>query len=146
MRHYVFREEFAVPYPRERVHDVLADVAAYPTWWPQVRAVVRISDEEGIVVCRSALPYHLHLHLAAVHRRPDLLETSVDGDLVGSVRWRLDEEAGGTRLRFEQDVTVSGRVLAFASYVGRPALRWNHARMMAGCRTGLAQALSSADR
>jgi hypothetical protein len=142
VRHYAFRDGWVVPHPRAAVHGVLVDVEHYPQWWPQVRAVVRIGEDDGLVACRSLLPYTLHLHLTTVHRRPDLLETSIDGDLVGSVRWRLTEHPDGTDLAFEQEVTVAGRMLAAGSYVARPALRWNHARMMAGCRAGLAARLA----
>ena len=55
------------------------------------------------------------------------------GDLHGVVRWRLSPEAGGTRMDFEQDVHVTGRLLRAASYAARPLLHWNHDRMMAGC-------------
>jgi hypothetical protein len=141
MRRYRFRDGWHVPAPRDRVHAVLADVEHYPEWWPQVVACARISDTSGIVVCRSDLPYSLELRLTELHREPGLLETRVDGDLVGRVRWRLEPTDGGTDLRFEQDVLVGTRALAMASYVGRPLLRWNHARMMRGCRTGLAARL-----
>ena len=142
MRQYSFREEWLVPHPPSAVHAVLVDVERYPEWWPQVLACVRFGDDDGLVVCRSRLPYSLHLHLTAVHRLPGLLETDIDGDLVGVVRWVLREHRDGTDLRFEQDVTVAGRALAAASYLGRPALRWNHARMMAGCRAGLVARLA----
>jgi hypothetical protein len=32
---------------------------------------------------------------------------------------------------------VAGRLLTIGSYAARPLLRWNHDRMMAGCREGL---------
>lgn len=143
MRHYRFREAWHLPHPRSEVHAVLADVERYPEWWPQVVACARVSSTSGIVACRSELPYTLELQLTELHREPGLLETSVDGDLVGRVRWRLEERDGGTDLRFEQDVVVGNRALAVASYVGRAVLRWNHARMMAGCRAGLAARLGS---
>lgn len=146
MRHYTFRDGWVVPAAPEAVHGVLERVEFYPEWWPQIRAAVKISDEEGLVACRSALPYTLHLHLIAVHRRPDRLETRIDGDLVGSVRWLIAPHADGTDLRFEQDVVVSGRALAIGSYVGRPLLRWNHHRMMLGCQKGLLERLSRRSR
>jgi hypothetical protein len=137
MRTWSFRSSFTVPAPCARVHDVLADLESYPSWWRQVRAVVRLGEDDALVVCRSVLPYSLHLHLHAVHRLPDLLETSIDGDLVGSVRWRLADHPSGTQLDFEQDVTVAGRLLTIGSYVARPLLRWNHEWMIRGCREGL---------
>ncbi len=145
MKHYSFRDGWVVPHPPADVHAVLIDVEHYPRWWPQVRACVRMGEDDGLVLCRSLLPYTLHLHLHAVHRLPWLLETSIDGDLVGTVRWTLAEHSDGTSLGFEQDVTVAARALAVASYVGRPLLRWNHARMMAGCRSGLADRLARVD-
>jgi len=137
MRTWSFRSSFDVAAPRDRVHEVLVDLEGYPSWWRQVRAVAKLGADDALVVCRSALPYSLHLHLHAVHRRPDLLETAIDGDLVGVVRWRLAEVPSGTSLDFEQDVRVAGRLLTLGSYVARPALRWNHDRMMVGCREGL---------
>jgi hypothetical protein len=77
-----------------------------------------------------------------VHRQPGLLETTIDGDLRGWVRWRLGEVDGGTRLRLEQQVEVSGGLLGLASYAARPLLRWNHDRMMTGARMGLSSRLS----
>lgn len=144
MKHYAFRESWLVPHPPADVHDILVDVEHYPQWWPQVRAVVRFGEDDGLVACRSRLPYTLHLHLRTVHRLPWLLETSIDGDLVGTVRWLIKEHPVGTDLGFEQDVTVAGRWLAASSYAARPLLRWNHARMMAGCRDGLRARLGPA--
>ncbi|WP_246354859.1 hypothetical protein [Nocardioides ungokensis] len=88
---------------------------------------------------------------AALHARPGparrlpeapLLEVEVGGDLTGAVRWHLSPTATGTRLDFAQDVTVQGRLLGWASYVGRPLLAWNHDRMMAGCLIGLRRQLA----
>lgn len=137
MRHYVFDEHWVVPADPQSVHAVLEDVEHYPQWWPQILATVRLGEAEGLVACRSSLPYTLHLHLTATHREPDRLETAIDGDLVGSVRWRIHPHPEGTELRFEQDVVVVGRALALGSYLGRPVLRWNHHRMMLGCQQGL---------
>jgi hypothetical protein len=90
------------------------------------------------VLCRSTLPYTLDLVLTAVRRETRVLETSVSGDLDGRVRWTVAADGDGTRLAWEQEVTVIGR-LAVASYVGRPLFTWNHQRMMAGGLAGLGQ-------
>ena len=82
------------------------------------------------------LPYDLDLVLEAVSREPPTLEVALGGDLDGWVRWHLEPYAGGTRMRFEQQVSVGGP-LALASRVARPLLVWNHQRMMRGCREGL---------
>jgi hypothetical protein len=102
-----------------------------------VLAVAKVTDDDARVLCRSALPYTLDLLLHAERREPTVLETSLSGDLGGVVRWRLFPEPGGTRMEFEQDVRVTGRLLGLAAYAARPLLRWNHDRMMAGCLAGL---------
>jgi hypothetical protein len=140
-RAYSFREEWTVDAHPGRVRDVLVDLERYPRWWREVRAVAKVSDDDALVVCRSALPYDLELHLHAVHREVDLLETAIGGDLVGHARYRIAAHGTGTRLRFEQEVDVAGRVLGLASRLARPVLVWNHDRMMRSCLSGLRAAV-----
>ncbi|QIX25896.1 polyketide cyclase [Nocardioides sp. JQ2195] len=140
-RHFRFGGEWLVDEPHEDLHDRLVDLEHYPDWWPEVRAVASLGDDDALVVVRSRLPYDLELHLHAVHRRGDLLETTVDGDLVGWVRWRMtpvDERR--TRLAFEQEVEVAGRLLGLAAHVARPLLVWNHNRMMGSAVRRIASA------
>ncbi|MCW2795950.1 SRPBCC family protein [Nocardioides sp.] len=137
---YRFSGSSTVAAPPARVHEVLVDLEHYPDWWPQVVAVASLGPDDARVLCRSTLPYTLDLVLHAVRRDPDLLEVGVSGDLAGTVRWRLAEQPSGTRLDFEQEVTVGG-VLGAMSSVVRPLLTWNHDRMMAGCVVGLRERL-----
>ena len=137
MRSFAFHDSWVLAAPPERVHAVLTDLEHYPDWWPQVVAVAKIDDDTARVLCRSTLPYTLDLVLGAVHRRPDLLQTTIDGDLVGTVSWRLSEVAGSTRLDFRQDVVVGRPLLHWVAGPLRPVLAWNHQRMMAGCVGGL---------
>lgn len=142
-RDFVFTESWTLAAPRDRVAALLLDLEHYPQWWPQVRAVAKVDDDRARVLCRSTLPYTLDLLLTAVHRGPDLLETAIGGDLVGSVRWRLSEAGGGTRLDYGQEVDLGrGRLVRAAAAPLRPLLTWNHAQMMAGCRAGLRQRLA----
>jgi Polyketide cyclase / dehydrase and lipid transport len=134
---YSFRVSWTVPFPRELVHALLVDLERYPEWWPQVRAVVRLGEDDALVVVRSALPYSLDLVLHAERRDPTHLETSLTGDLEGVVRWYLTDLGSETRMDFEQGVQVTGRFLRLASRAGRPLLSWNHERMMRGCLAGL---------
>lgn len=128
---YALRGTYRLDAPVARVAAVLVDLERYPEWWPQVLAVGKLGPDDGLVLCRSTLPYTLALRLHARHREPPVLAVDVEGDLSGTVRWHLTAEAGGvTRLEVEQDVRVRG-ALALASLVARPLLRWNHERMMA---------------
>lgn len=138
---YSFSASWVTPAPVADVAAVVGDLEHYPEWWPQVRAVAKIDDDNARVLCRSALPYTLDLVLHAVSREAPVLEVGVSGDLDGWVRWTLSEGGGGTRTDFEQQVEARG-ALAAASYVARPLLRWNHDRMVAGCRAGLERRLA----
>jgi hypothetical protein len=135
---YRFEDSWVVLASRDDVAATLLDLEHYPDWWPQVRAVARLGPDTARVLCRSTLPYMLDLVLDAVSREVPVLEVAVSGDLDGWVRWTLSEEGGGTRMDFRQEVVVGG-VLAVASYVARPLLRWNHERMLAGAREGLSR-------
>jgi hypothetical protein len=134
---YSFRVSWTVPFACERVHEVLVDLERYPEWWPQVRAVVKLGEDDALVVARSVLPYSLDLVLHAERRDPAHLETSLSGDLEGVVRWYLTDLGAETRMDFEQDVQVTGRFLGLASRAARPVMVWNHERMMRGCLAGL---------
>ena len=140
-RTFAFRDSWEVGAPPDAVHDVLVDLEHYPDWWPEVVAVASLGPDEARVLCRSRLPYTLDLVLLAVNRSVGVLEVGVSGDLRGSVRFDLAPVLGGTRLEFAQVVSVPGW-LGAASYVAGPVLRWNHDRMMRGCRRGLSARLS----
>jgi carbon monoxide dehydrogenase subunit G len=134
---YSFRGSWTVPFPLQPVHALLVDLERYPEWWPQVRAVASLGEDDAMVVCRSALPYSLDLHLHAERREPTHLEISLSGDLRGGARWYLADLGPETRMDFEQDVEVTGRLLRLGSGALRPLLSWNHERMMKGCVSGL---------
>ena len=143
-RGFEFRESWLIPFAPGPVRDVLVDLEHYPEWWPQVVAVAKLDDDNARVLCRSSLPYTLDLVLTAVSRGPTLLETTIRGDLVGSVSWRVADDPAGTRLDYEQRVEVGHRLLRALSTPMRGVLAWNHARMMAGCRVGLLARLAEA--
>ncbi len=135
-RGYSFSGTWTVESPLPRVQEVLVDLEHYPEWWPQVLAVASLGEDAARVLCRSTLPYTLDLRVRALRRGPSVLEVAIDGDLEGRAAWRLTDLGAHTRLDFVQEVSVGGW-LAWLPPVVRPVLRWNHARMMAGCVEGL---------
>lgn len=138
---YRFSDAWHLDAAPEAVRDVVVDLERYPQWWPQVVAVASLGPDDAWVCCRSTLPYTLDLVLHAVSRELPVLEVAISGDLTGTVRFALSPSYGGTLLRLDQEVSVSG-LLGAVSPLLRPALTWNHDRMMRGCVRGLRLALS----
>jgi hypothetical protein len=73
----------------------------------------------------------------AVSRELPVLEVALSGHLRGAVRWWLTAYAGGTRVDLAQEVSVHGP----AALAPRGLARWNHRRMLADGRAGLAELL-----
>jgi len=158
---YRFRSEWLLDAPPDAVYAVLEQADAYPRWWPQVRAVVRIDDRTGTARFRSFLPYDLHVTVREMRSDPAgrVLEIAMSGDLEGWARWtvlargagnagaecgvgsRGLERGAGSVARFEQEVVVCGRLMRWLALPGRPLFVANHAWMMRGGRRGLAALL-----
>ena len=141
---YDFEHTMTLAATPAEVHAVLVDLEFFGSWWPQVKAVASLGDDDALVVCRSVLPYDLELVLTAVSREVDLLEVRIEGPIRGYARYHLAETGPGvTSLRFEQEVRAESRLMVLASYVARPLLVWNHHRMMRGSEQGLRALLES---
>jgi Polyketide cyclase / dehydrase and lipid transport len=142
--HYRFRSEWRIAADPDRVYATLADVASYPSWWPQVHSARKLDDVSGELRCRSLLPYDL----VFVARREvedakgRILRATLDGDLTGSSEWRVTPDGAGTLAVFDEDVVVRKALIRLAGPVARPALRFNHNRMMRGGERGLRHHLS----
>lgn len=111
---------------------MLRDVARYPQWWPQVRAAGWLGEGHGLVLIRSVLPLTLELELTAAAQDPDagVLESRIDGDLVGWSRFTVAED-----VHYEQEVHTPRW---FMNLAPRPVLRANHQSMMRSAQRGLA--------
>jgi hypothetical protein len=145
---YRFVSRWRVDVPGRLVYDVLADLAGYPEWWPQVRSVEAVSEDCARVVCRSFLPYTLRfdMYRARADRREGVLEARLVGDLYGWARWTV--RPGGRRadLLYEQRVTTPAPLLRSLARHGRLLLELNHAWMMRSGRRGLERHLSARAR
>ncbi|GGX91517.1 SRPBCC family protein [Streptomyces minutiscleroticus] len=141
--HYRFHSEWPLAAPPAAVHAVLADVEAYPRWWPQVREVTRLDDRSGRLRVRSLLPYDLEFTAREERRDPaaGVLQITMDGDLDGRARWTVVPAARGTLVRYDQEVDVAKPLLRRLAVPGRPLFRANHALMMRAGRRGLAARL-----
>jgi hypothetical protein len=138
-REYVFRCEWRVPGAPRRVYDVLADVEAYPRWWPQIRLAQRLDGDSGQLVCRSLLPYDVTLvmHRDLIDPVALVLRARLSGDLIGTSQWTVRADGDGSRAIFDERVVVGTSMLRAAGRIVRPALRFNHDLMMRGGERGL---------
>ncbi|WP_270887224.1 SRPBCC family protein [Pedococcus sp. 5OH_020] len=149
MRTFHFQHEWHLDAPVAEVFAALADVERYAVWWPQVRHAERLDDDSGRTAIRSFLPYTLDLVLRreVEDEATGLLRVAVTGDLEGWCQWRLaaqgvDEDA--CRAVFDQEATVTPRLLARSAPLTGPLLRANHAWMMRCGAAGLSAYLASA--
>ena len=149
MRPFRFQHTWLVPADTAATFAALADVDAYPQWWPQVRQVRRIDADSGHAYVRSLLPYTLDLVLTRDVEDADagVLRVRIGGDLEGWSEFRLEparaERRGSaagamTLARYAQEAVVTTRGLDRLTPVAAPVLRVNHAWMLRAGERGLA--------
>lgn len=136
---YRFMSRWHVGADRETVFDALADLPSYPAWWPEVRVVEPVDEQNAAVVARSLLPYALRFTLTreTEDRDAGVLQVRIAGDLLGWARLTLHSGYASCMLLYEQRVTVTRGWLRAAAPLARPAFRWNHAVMMRSGERGL---------
>ncbi|WP_216206759.1 SRPBCC family protein [Amycolatopsis aidingensis] len=140
---YRFRTTWTIAAPPPVVFATLIDLGGYPAWWPNVRAVHRIDEDTAELVCRSALPFLLRVHLTRVEENPGAgrLGVLLAGDLEGTLTGLVREHGSGTRLEIAQQVVARKKLLRLLSPLAHPVFRANHAVMMRRGRRGLCERL-----
>ncbi len=136
---YVFRSAWSLDAPVEDVYVALAELVAYPSWWPEVRTVREVSPGRSELVCRSLLPYDLVFSSRQTRRDrgAGVLEAALDGDLDGFSRWTISATPDGSLAVFDEEVTAQKALLRRLGRVARPAFEANHTLMMRHGRRGL---------
>ena len=131
----------------ERVFAALADADAYPQWWPQVTAARRIDDSSGEIRSRSRLPVDLVyvVHRELVDPAAGVLRARFDGDLAGTGTWTVRPDGPGAVATFDQQFSLTARILRTAGMLARPAVRADHQHMMRSGERGLRRHLATAD-
>lgn len=140
---YRFRSVWHVDACPDAVYGLLADIANYPKWWPEIRAAKKIDDECGELTCRSFLPFDIVVQVRHSIRdqQAGLLRASLSGDLEGFASWEIIGRDGGTDLVFHQDVVVHKVLLRRLVLIAKPFFRGNHDLMMRGGLKGMKQQL-----
>jgi hypothetical protein len=73
--------------------------------------------------------------------RPARLGGVASGELAGTGRWRLYEEAGTTAVLYEWDVRTTRAWMNLLAPLARPIFAWNHNWVMGNGGEGLARLL-----
>ena len=127
-------DEATLPFPPAEVWKVLADVAAYPGWWPRHLGLRVLRCEEGLVGSEvEQRPFGGRPFLCRVEavEEPLSIRTRYHGGFIeGRGEWRLEPVGRGTPVRYELDVLAEGRLVAFLGRILR--LGRLHSRQMEG--------------
>lgn len=129
---YDFQDEWWVEAPIEQVWALISEPEGFPAWWPIYRRAEWLTAERGVggrfrLNFRVALPYDLTIENEITSaEEPRLVEGRVTGDLVGTWRWTLRPERGGTHVTFQESVGTSKVILNLLAPVAKPAFEWNH--------------------
>jgi len=143
---YRFRNVWALEVAATRLFDALVDLANYPRWWPDVRAVRQVDDDTAEFICRALLPYDLvfRLHRDEQDEHAGRLRVNMTGDLEGYVQGLVAaHEPTAARLEISQEVTVNKKLLRRLAPIARPLFRANHAAMMWRGHRGLRSYLAN---
>lgn len=138
-----FRSVWRIGAEPDAVQAVLADVAAYPQWWPSVvEGRLETSGEpgrrEGSLGMRGSLPYTLRVRLTQMDAPDGVLAARIRGDLLGWCSWHLSPSSdGGTCVVFQQHVILQRRSLRAIARVATGRLRANHDAVMRAGEAGL---------
>ncbi len=137
--------EWRLNAPIDAVWHALTEVEAWPGWWRAVRRVELLEpgDAGGIgslrrMTWRTALPYSLSFDMRTTrieHHR--VIEGRAGGELDGTGRWTLWEEADGTYVRYDWIVEVSKPWMRLVAPLLRPVFAWNHEVVMKWGLAGL---------
>jgi hypothetical protein len=143
---YLFRSTWRLDADADSVYAALLDVATYPGWWPEVRSAREFADGSGEIRCRSMLPYDLVFVIAreVEDAAARILRARLTGDLIGTSQWTITPDGAGCAAVFDEDVEVGKAAVRAAGRLVRPALRFNHDRMMRSGEAGLRRHLAAA--
>ncbi|WP_020672000.1 SRPBCC family protein [Amycolatopsis nigrescens] len=129
---YRFRTDWQLRAPVSAVFAAAVDLANYPAWWPDVRAVRKVDEDTAELLCRSTLPYSLvlRMHRAEQDEPSGRLRVTLSGDLEGVLAGHVSARDGGTRLLITQEVVARKKLLRRLGPVARPLFEVNHTLMM----------------
>lgn len=129
-----FDRTWCFPVPPEQLWAVLDRTDQYPSWWAWLREFQTDGLTPGSTarcVIQSPLPYALRCTIRVEElRAPEVIATTVTGDLRGPAYLEVREATDGCTARLRWALTLGNPVLARLARVGRPAMSWAHDRIV----------------
>lgn len=145
---YVFRSRWEIPALQRDVYETLRNLEVYPTWWRQFRVVNKVGEGTYWMVVRSFLPYRISYTLTTQKedQARGVLHATVNGDIVGGIRWDIHPSPYGSVAYFEERVETTLDLLNLLAPAARWAFQWNHTAMMREGLVGLRAYLAGAGK
>lgn len=140
--HYLFTSTWIVPLERSVAIELLADLSAYPRWWPEFLHARKVGDARLDMALRSRLPFTLTFNLTrqVEDRDEGRLLATAEGDIKGTVQWTVPRQGGTTtKAYFRQEVELQHRLVRPVDVLLRPLLEWNHAAAMESGQRGIVE-------
>ncbi|MFN7731162.1 MAG: type II toxin-antitoxin system RatA family toxin [Pirellula sp.] len=110
-------DERMVSFPKEAIWSVLADVAAYPHWWPRTVGLRVLSVEPEIVGSSFELrplggrPFRCRIESIEPQNR--IRMQYFGGFIEGHGDWTLEGVGSNTRVQYKLNVLAAGKVVAW---------------------------------
>jgi hypothetical protein len=131
-----YRRSFRFPTTREDLWERIERVDRFERWWGWL-SEFRIDGGElrpGAVlsgVIAPPLPYRMRIRVDLDEcERPAVLGGAVHGDLEGTARVVLVDDAPGTEVTVSWTIEMMQRPMRMAARVAHPLLRWGHDRVV----------------
>ena len=143
---YAFVTRWRVAGTVAEVHEVLADAASLPRWWPSVYLEVQVlspGDAAGVgktveLLTQGWLPYRLRWKFVTTEVRPDGFTLEASGDFEGRGVWTFVQAGDGVDVTYDWRIQARKPILRSLSWLLKPVFAANHRWAMARGERSLA--------
>jgi hypothetical protein len=143
---YAFVTRWRLEGTVREVHDILADAASLPRWWPSVYLEVRVlqpGNSLGVgktveLLTQGWLPYRLRWRFVTTDVRPDGFTLDAMGDFEGRGVWTFAQARGAVDVTYDWRIRARKPLLRSLSWFLKPVFAANHRWAMARGEESLA--------
>ena len=131
-----YRHGFSFDLAPDRLWDRIEEFDQFERWWPWLTGfwIEGSGLSAGSILHGTVtppLPYSMQLRVELVEcERPNAIDATISGDLIGGARLRLRPEFGGTWAEVAWTVEMRQPAMRLANRIGHPVLQWGHDRVV----------------